>query len=74
MTTLVRLLVREGLVTRERDPADGRAYVVRLTARARDFQPVAARVLAELEARATERLSTKEMARLERALRELMDL
>src|SRR5438874_13480909 len=34
MTTMVRLLERDGLVRREQDPADRRAYRVRLTARA----------------------------------------
>src|SRR5262245_41916345 len=42
MTTMVRLLERDGLVTRRADPDDGRATRVWLTGRARRFHPVAA--------------------------------
>src|ERR687886_1086382 len=38
MTTLVRLLERDGLVRRERDPEDGRAFRIRLTRRGRTFR------------------------------------
>src|SRR6266700_4409350 len=48
MTTMVRLLERDGLVRRERDPADGRAFRVVLTARARRFEPVVERTLEDL--------------------------
>src|SRR3954469_20222363 len=61
VTTLVRLMVREGLVTREQDAADGRAYVVLLTDRAKAFEQVAARVLTELEARVAEQLELSEL-------------
>src|SRR5919202_1778510 len=44
MTTLVRQLERDGLLYRERDPEDARAWRVRLSARARAFRPVAAEV------------------------------
>ena len=50
MTTMVRLLERAGLVVRERDDRDGRAFRIHLTDRAREFQPVAGEVVAELEA------------------------
>src|SRR5881398_3112947 len=40
ITKLVGLCERDQLVTRERDEADGRAYRVRLTGRARAFHPV----------------------------------
>jgi DNA-binding MarR family transcriptional regulator len=49
LTTMVRLLERDGLVTRRPDPRDARAARIHLTARARRFQPVAESVLAELE-------------------------
>src|SRR5262245_38816540 len=48
MTTMVRLLERDGLVRREHDPDDGRASRVVLTAKARRFEPVAQHALDEL--------------------------
>src|SRR3712207_4400281 len=39
MTTMVRLVEKAGLVERRSDPQDGRAVVVTLTARAREFAP-----------------------------------
>ncbi len=74
MTTLVRLAERDGLVTRTRDPADGRAFRVELTARAQAFRPVAERVVGELERRVARRLSAPEAAALRDALTELADL
>ena len=68
MTTMVRLLERDGLVTRESDPADGRAALVRLTRRARAFRPVAEEVLGNLEARVADRLTQKEATALKSAL------
>lgn len=68
MTTMVRLLERDGLVVREPDPADGRASVIRLTARARKFQPVAEEVLGELEELVAGALSRQEANALRRAL------
>ena len=49
MTTMVRLLERDGLVERRADPSDGRATRVFLTERARSFRPVAEATLAELD-------------------------
>ena len=69
MTTMVRLLERDGLVTRESDPADGRAALIRLTKRARAFRPVADEVLGNLEARVAERLTKKQATALKSALR-----
>src|SRR5918992_421904 len=46
MTTMVRLAERDGLVERRPDPGDGRATLVRLSAKGRRFQPVAESVLA----------------------------
>ena len=48
MTTMVRLLEREQLVRREQDPDDGRAFRIVLTTKARRFEPIAERTLAEL--------------------------
>ena len=74
MTTMVRLLERDGLVSRAPDPADGRATLVSLTARSRAFRPVAERVLAELEALVGERLSRAEVTRFNRYLKEVASL
>ncbi len=68
LTLTLRGLERDGLVTREPDPDDGRATLIHLTARARTFRPVADEVLANLEARVAERLTKKEATALKRAL------
>jgi DNA-binding MarR family transcriptional regulator len=68
MTTMVRLLERDGLATRKPDPADGRASLVYLTRRAREFRPVADEALGNLEARVAERLTKKEATALKSAL------
>jgi DNA-binding MarR family transcriptional regulator len=74
MTTMVRLLERDGLVERRSDPADRRAARVLLTARARAFRPVATRVLAELQTLLDARLGADERRSLERALKEVIEL
>jgi DNA-binding MarR family transcriptional regulator len=74
MTTLVRLAERDGLVRRERDPEDGRAFRILLTARARSFQPVAEHVLARLDSRVGRRLSAAEREVLTKSLQEVMSL
>jgi DNA-binding MarR family transcriptional regulator len=51
MTTMVRLCERDGLVDRERDPHDARAFRIHLTQRAKDFRPIAGEILRELDAR-----------------------
>ena len=73
MTTMVRLLEREGLVQRERDPADGRATRVLLTEKAKLFEPVAERTLDELSALARERLGGRRLATVKHALKEWID-
>jgi DNA-binding MarR family transcriptional regulator len=50
MTGLVKQCEHDGLVVRERDPADGRAFRVSLSDRGREFKAVAGDVLAELDA------------------------
>lgn len=74
MTTLVRLMEREGLVMREADSEDGRAVLVRLTPRAREFEPVAEHVLAELEALVAGRLDAARAQALRDGLGEVIDL
>jgi DNA-binding MarR family transcriptional regulator len=74
MTTLVRLCERDGLVARERDPFDARAFRIHLTARAKDFGPVAGEVLRELDAKVLAALGERQRDALARALKGVMDL
>ena len=74
MTTMVRLLERDGLVERRADPGDGRAWLVFLTERARRFRPVAETTLAELDRLVIETLSVRSRDDLRDALRVLADL
>jgi DNA-binding MarR family transcriptional regulator len=73
MTTMVRLLERDGLVRRVPDPADGRAFRIVLTAKARRFEPVAERTLAELAALAQERLGERRLASVKHGLKEWIE-
>jgi DNA-binding MarR family transcriptional regulator len=73
MTTMVRLLEREGLVRRERDRDDGRAFRIVLTANARRFQPIAEATVAELADLARERLSDRRFASLKHDLKEWIE-
>jgi DNA-binding MarR family transcriptional regulator len=73
MTTMVRLLERDGLVRRMPDPADGRAFRIVLTAKARRFEPVAERTLAELAALAQERLGERRLAAVKHGLKEWIE-
>jgi len=74
MTALVRLCEDDGLVRRERDPADRRAFRVVLTARGREFADVAERVLGELDALVTDRLGVRTRDALARGLEGVMEL
>ena len=74
MTTMVRLLERDGLVERRADPSDGRASLVFLTERARGFRPVAEATLAELDRLVVRRLTTRVRDEVRAALRRLADL
>ena len=73
MTTMVRLLERERLVRRERDPADGRAFRIVLTTKARRFEPIAEHTLAELGPLAQERLGERRLAALKHDLKEWIE-
>lgn len=70
MTALITQCEEAGLVRRERDPADGRAFRVVLTARGQRFRAVAQDVLRELDGR----LATEDRDALVRGLRGVMDL
>ena len=74
MTTMVRLLERDGLVERRGDPNDGRASLVFVTERARGFRPAAAATLAELDRLVVEMLSARGRDELRAALLLLADL
>jgi DNA-binding MarR family transcriptional regulator len=74
MTTLIRLMEAAGLVTREPDPHDGRAILVCLTARSREFAPVAGQVVAELDGRIARRLTADGYRALRTGLKEVRDL
>jgi DNA-binding MarR family transcriptional regulator len=74
MTTMVRLLERDGLVVREPDPDDGRAMRIRLTERARAFRPVAEEVLAELDGLVTRSLGAERARQLSIDLQEVTKL
>jgi DNA-binding MarR family transcriptional regulator len=74
MTTLVRLAERDGLVVREPDPEDARAVRVRISHRAREFAPVAERVLERLDRRVAEVLGDAGRRRVRDALVVLAEL
>jgi DNA-binding MarR family transcriptional regulator len=74
MTGLVARCEADGLVTRERDPQDGRAFNVRLTARGRAFKAVAEEVVGELDEDLVRSLGTRNHSALIRALKGVIDL
>jgi DNA-binding MarR family transcriptional regulator len=74
MTSLVRSVEGAGLVARDRDPEDGRAYRISLTARGKDLRPVAEVVLGELAERARSELSDQELESLFTSLRKVVEL
>ena len=74
VTTMTRLLERDGLLERRPDPDDARATRLFLTARARRFEPVAKSVLGELQRRVAKTLGKEPSAQLKSALGALADL
>ena len=74
MTALVRMCERDGLVRRERDRADGRAFRVVLTGRGKRFRRVAESVLRELDELVADRLGRQERDALARALKGVIEL
>jgi DNA-binding MarR family transcriptional regulator len=74
MTGLVAQCEAAGLVARERDPADGRAYRVSLTRRGRELQAVAEEALAELDRELVARLGRRRRDALVEALKGVMEL
>jgi DNA-binding MarR family transcriptional regulator len=74
VTTMARLLERDGLVSRQPDPKDARATRLLLTPRSRSFKLVAASVLADLDRRVATTLGKETAAHLKTALAELVHL
>jgi len=74
MTGLVRLCEEDGLVLRERDLDDGRAFRVSLSARGRRFQTVADEVLRELDEELVRSLGARKHDALVAALRGVIEL
>jgi DNA-binding MarR family transcriptional regulator len=74
MTTMVRLLERDGLVERRADPSDGRAALVFLTDRARRFRPVAEATLVDLDRLVVRTLTARVRDDVRAALRALARL
>jgi DNA-binding MarR family transcriptional regulator len=74
MTTMARLLERDGLVERRQDPMDARATRVYLTERAQAFRPVAEAALLELDAVTTEALRPQTPHELREMLSRLLTL
>jgi DNA-binding MarR family transcriptional regulator len=74
MTTMVRLLERDGLVVSRPDPEDARATRVYLSARARRFRPVAEEVLARLDDLVREALGARRSLELATDLKEVSSL
>jgi DNA-binding MarR family transcriptional regulator len=74
MTRLVRSCEADGLVRRERDVDDGRAFRVRLTPRGRRFRAVAERALQELDDDVLALLGRRRHDALTEALKGVMEL
>jgi DNA-binding MarR family transcriptional regulator len=74
ITGIVKHCEEDGLVVRERDPDDGRAYRLRLSAKGREFRSVAERVLAGLDDELVRSLGQQDYSALKRALKGVMEL
>ena len=71
MAELVAHLERHGYVERVPDPGDGRAKLVRATARGSEVYAIARQFVAEIEQQWTERLGKAKMRQVRELLREL---
>ena len=74
ITGLVARCEEDGLVERARDPGDGRAFNVRLSARGRAFRAIAEEVLGELDEELVELLGVRNRDALVRALKGVIEL
>jgi DNA-binding MarR family transcriptional regulator len=73
MSEVVAYLERHGYVERVADPSDGRAKLVRLTARGWELYGVARRLIVELETKWAARIGDRKLRELKRLLGELWD-
>jgi DNA-binding MarR family transcriptional regulator len=71
MAQLVAHLEQHGYVERVPDPADGRAKLVRATARGREVYAIVRELIAELDARLDERMGAAKVGQLRELLEEL---
>jgi DNA-binding MarR family transcriptional regulator len=74
VTGLVQQCEQAGLVTRERDPDDGRAFRISLTKRGRRLRKVAEEELARLDDRIVAVLGSRKRDALTEALKGVMEL
>jgi DNA-binding MarR family transcriptional regulator len=74
MTGLVKRCEADGLVERDRDPFDGRAFNVHLTSRGQALREVAGEVLGELDAELARALGARNHDTLIRALKGVIEL
>ena len=74
MTSLVAACEADGLVVRERDPADGRAAVVSLSDHGRAFAEVAERVAREIDAELIAVIGPRNHQALVKALKGVIQL
>jgi DNA-binding MarR family transcriptional regulator len=74
LTTMARKLEREHLIERRPDATDARATRIYLTPRAKAFEPVAARIVAELEAEVAGTVGSRRAAALRGDLDALLEL
>ena len=74
MTGLVKQCEADGLVLRDRDPVDGRAFNVRLSDRGRAFRAVAEEVLGQLDAELVSNVGAEDRDALVRALKGVIEL
>jgi DNA-binding MarR family transcriptional regulator len=74
MTGLVAACESDGLVERERDSSDGRAFVVRLSPRGKRFKRTAQRELGRLDRLLRDRIGPNDQDALVRALKGVMQL
>jgi DNA-binding MarR family transcriptional regulator len=72
MTTMVRLVEREGLVVRRPDPDDARSMRVHLTNRGRRVEPIAAGAVTEIEGSIVDQLGARRTAALRASLAQLV--